>query len=112
MIFGKNSYLSDIRDEASKTDTLYLGQRDSKPNNRFEEPEVSRKSGRPVTDKKGFFSGKEDVQMKKRDKQRKNRKLKEAMLSIKNEYGNYDPTAFEAVKNIVLENCKKKTGGI
>ena len=50
--------------------------------------------------------------MKKRDKQRKNRKLKEAMLNIKNEYGNYDPTAYEAVKNIVLENCKKKTGGI
>ena len=49
--------------------------------------------------------------MKNRDKQRQNRKRKEEMLNIKNEYGNYDPTPYEAVKNIIQENYKNRKGG-
>ena len=46
--------------------------------------------------------------MKNRDKQRQNRKRKEEMLNIRNEYGNYDPTPYEAVKNIIHENKKNE----
>ncbi len=49
--------------------------------------------------------------MKTRDKQRQNRKRKEEMLNIRNEYGNYDPTPYEAVKNIIQENYKNRKGG-
>ena len=49
--------------------------------------------------------------MKNRDKQRQNRKRKEEMLNIRNEYRNYDPTPYEAVKNILQENYKNRKGG-
>ena len=46
--------------------------------------------------------------MKNRERQRQNRKRKEEMLNVRNEYGNCDPTPYEAVKNIILENKRKR----
>ena len=46
--------------------------------------------------------------MKNRERQRQNRKRKEEMLNVSNEYGNCDPTPYEAVKNIILENKRKR----
>ena len=45
--------------------------------------------------------------MKKRDRQRLNRKMKEEMLDAKNLYGKRDPTPYNAVRNIILEKYKK-----
>jgi hypothetical protein len=39
--------------------------------------------------------------MKKRDKQRDNRRKKEEMVSLKDSCGIYDPTPHEALKRIV-----------
>ena len=41
--------------------------------------------------------------MKKRDKQRHNRKIKEEILERKTLYGANDPTPYEAVKEIIKE---------
>lgn len=46
--------------------------------------------------------------MKKRDRQRLNRKMKEEMLDARNLYGKRDPTPYNAVKNIIHENYKKQ----
>lgn len=46
--------------------------------------------------------------MKKRKKQRHNRRIKEKMLDIKNMCGVNDPTPHEAVKEIIKEFKKKQ----
>lgn len=46
--------------------------------------------------------------MKKRDKQRHNRKIKEEMLERKTLYGANDPTPYEAVKEIIKEFKRKQ----
>jgi hypothetical protein len=46
--------------------------------------------------------------MKKRDKQRANRRIKEELLSHINMYGISDPTPYEAVSNIIKEFKKKQ----
>ena len=76
--------------------------------NGSKEPGVSRKRGCRRKRKKLILTWKGKRQMKNRDKQRQNRKRKEEMLNIRNEYGNYDPTPYEAVKNIIQEDYKNK----
>ena len=46
--------------------------------------------------------------MKKRDKQRHNRKIKEEILERKTLYGANDPTPYEAVKEIIKEFKRKQ----
>lgn len=48
------------------------------------------------------------VYMKRRDKQRANRKLKEAILNRKDICGLNDPTPYEAVNNMIKEFKKKQ----
>ncbi len=50
--------------------------------------------------------------MKKRDKQRDNRRKKEEMVSLKDLCGIYDPTPYEAVKRIVHEKHKESNGSL
>jgi hypothetical protein len=57
---------------------------------------------------KAYFLCNERKLMKKRVRQRANRKIKEKMLDIKNIYGVNDPTPHEAVKEIVKEFKKKQ----
>ena len=46
--------------------------------------------------------------MKKRQKQRENRRLKQELLDIRDSCGVYDPTPYEAVKEIINEFKKNK----
>ncbi len=46
--------------------------------------------------------------MKRRDRQRANRRIKEEILEIRNEYGVKDPTPYEAIKELKKEFNKKK----
>ncbi len=41
--------------------------------------------------------------MKNRIRQRSNRRIKEELLDVKNSCGFYDPTPYEAIKQIILE---------
>ena len=43
------------------------------------------------------------IKMKKRQRQRENRRLKQELLDIKDSCGVYDPTPYEAVKEIIKE---------
>ena len=49
-----------------------------------------------------------DNEMKDRKKQRYNHRIKEEMLSLKNECGVKDPTPYEAVNEIIKEFKKRK----
>jgi hypothetical protein len=48
------------------------------------------------------------TRMKTRAKQRANRKLKLAMLDRRDACGVYDPTPYEAVKEMIEENRRNK----
>ena len=76
----------------------------------FIEPGVSRLSDVAVTIK-GLFvmQRKVKLKMKNRIKQRYNRKLKEELLSLKDECGVKDPTPYEAVKEIIYQFNKAPT---
>lgn len=47
--------------------------------------------------------------MKNRTRQRINRRYKEEMLNPKNEYGACDPTAYMAVRNIIMESIRQRS---
>ena len=46
--------------------------------------------------------------MKNRIRQRSNRRIKEEILDLKNSCGFYDPTPYEAVKQIIREEREKR----
>ena len=49
------------------------------------------------------------IKMKNRTRQRINRRYKEEMLNPKNEYGACDPTAYMAVRNIIMESIRQRS---
>ena len=60
------------------------------------------------TETKGEVRTKERRIMKKRERQRANRKVKEQMLSLKDTCGVCDPTPYEAVRELINEFKRNK----